>query len=439
MSSATQFSSRYLLTDLAHRSVAGLSRPLHLLLLQSSTLYLLCLTAMLFRPPDLSFCCVDRIAFGVLVFFMLIRNLMLRQSLFQLGPATWPMLALLVLALADLTSQPFEPEAWSVFAAKWAVPFVLYHIAGSVFPDAVSLRKLETFALAVLGYLILIALLFLFDAKAYILPSFIVDDSIGIHADRARGPFLQAVANGVALNLLGLLALNAFRRRRLPWPIGLLFLITLPVAILATKTRAVWLSFAASTLLLLCWSLNPRVRRACLFLTLIGGLGLTAAFISKDRDASFTDRLEERSPVDFRIAMYEAGWDMFLQKPLSGWGFDGMQTELTKRISRFHQREYFFHNTFVEITVQYGVAGLAFYIWVVINLFRLKKPQTVLSGQSFMDAEFRSLWPVLLLVYLLNACFVVMNYQFVNGFLFTLAGILAAQNRRAKARLVLHH
>jgi hypothetical protein len=33
-------------------------------------------------------------------------------------------------------------------------------------------------------------------------------------------------------------------------------------------------------------------------------------------------------------------------------------------------------------------------------------------------------------VYLLNASFVVMNYQFVNGFIFTIAGLLVAQNRR---------
>jgi hypothetical protein len=35
-------------------------------------------------------------------------------------------------------------------------------------------------------------------------------------------------------------------------------------------------------------------------------------------------------------------------------------------------------------------------------------------------------------VYLVNASFVVMSYQFVNGLLFTIAGMLAAQNRRAK-------
>ena len=318
-----------------------------------------------------------------------------------------------------------------MLAAKWAVPFALYHIAGSVFEDSASLRKLEIFLLCVLAYLILIALLFLFDAKSWIVPSFIVDDAIGIHADRARGPFLQAVANGLALNLLGLIALDAYRRRRLPWPIALAFLATLPAAILATKTRAVWLSFAASVFVLSLGSLNVRVRRACLCLVMIGGLGVAAAYVSQNREASFADRLEEQSPVEFRAAMYGAGWEMFLQKPAFGWGFDGMQAELTRRISRFHQREYFFHNTFLEVAVQHGLLGLSLYLWIVVDLFRVaRKPAASAPHRgTFLDREFRSLWPVLLLVYLVNACFVVMNYQFVNGLLFTLAGILAAQNR----------
>jgi hypothetical protein len=45
------------------------------------------------------------------------------------------------------------------------------------------------------------------------------------------------------------------------------------------------------------------------------------------------------------------------------------------------------------------------------------------------------MWPVLLAVYLVNASVVVMNYQFVNGLLFTLAGMLAAQQHRARRDL----
>lgn len=52
------------------------------------------------------------------------------------------------------------------------------------------------------------------------------------------------------------------------------------------------------------------------------------------------------------------------------------------------------------------------------------------EAQGFLDRHFHELWPILLGVYWINASLVVMNYQFVNGFLFTMAGMLAGQRRR---------
>jgi O-antigen ligase len=274
----------------------------------------------------------------------------------------------------------------------------------------------------------------MFDLREFIFPRYILDEGLGIHSDRARGPFLQAVANGVALNLLGLIALNAFRRGRLRGMLAVLLLTALPLAIVATKTRAVWLSFAGSILLLLFFSSSRRLRRACLGFVLASGLALLAAAACTDRSTPLCDRLEERGPVEFRMAVYGAGWDMFLEKPITGWGATGMQAGLSQRISDFHQENFFFHNTFLEIAVQYGVVGLALYLWMVIDLFKLGRNLAVIpSRQSFLDKEFRALWPVLLGVYFLNGAFVVMNYQFVNGFLFAIAGMLAAQNRRLAA------
>ncbi len=77
--------------------------------------------------------------------------------------------------------------------------------------------------------------------------------------------------------------------------------------------------------------------------------------------------------------------------------------------------------------------GLLLYLWIVVDLFKLGRNRNRPSSptdSSFLDREFRALWPLLLGVYLLNGSFVVMNYQFVNGFLFTVAGLLVAQNRR---------
>jgi putative inorganic carbon (HCO3(-)) transporter len=396
---------------------------------------------MLFHPPDFNFHSIDRFAFGLLILVVLLRVCALRQSLRLGGPITWRMLAMLLLAFCGAVSQPNDAETWSLFAAKWLVPFALYHLAAYIFDDAQSLRRFETFSLVVLGYLSLTAIFFMIDAKQFIFPRYILDESLGYHADRARGPFLQAVANGVALNLLGLLALNAFRRKRLRALLALFFLGSLPLAIVATKTRAVWLSFALSILGLLFCSSSRRLRRVCLCLVIAGGIGLATAVTFADRNASLTDRLEERGPVIFRMEIYQAGWEMFLQKPLAGWGAAEMQTELSKRISDFHQEQFFFHNTYLEIVVQYGLVGLVLYLWIVLDLFKLGRRlnrATTVTLDTFLDEEFRTtLWPMLLGVYLLNASFVVMNYQFVNGFLFTLAGLLAAQNRRhAETRLV---
>jgi len=396
---------------------------------------------MLFHPPDFNFHSIDRFAFGFLILVVLLRVCVLRQPLRLGGPVTWPMLAMLLLAFYGVVSQPNDAENWSLFAAKWLVPFALYHLAAYIFDDAQSLRRFETFSLVVLGYLSLTAIFFMIDAKQFIFPRYILDESLGYHADRARGPFLQAVANGVALNLLGLLALDSFRRNRLRAVLALFFLASLPLAIVATKTRAVWLSFALSILGLLFFSSSRRLKRACLCLVIAGGIGLATAVSFADRNASLTDRLEERGPVIFRMEIYQAGWEMFLQKPLAGWGAAEMQTELSKRISDFHQEQFFFHNTYLEIVVQYGLVGLVLYLWIVVDLFKLGRrlnSATTFTLGAFLDEEFRTtLWPLLLGVYLLNASFVVMNYQFVNGFLFTLAGLLAAQNRRhAETRLV---
>jgi O-antigen ligase len=423
-------------SNLLARAIGNSFRPLHGLIVAPSLLFLATLALMLFHPPDFNFHSVDRVAFGLLIFVVMLRVCALQDSLQFRSLVTYPMLALVLLAFYGMVSQPNDAETWSLFAAKWLVPFTLYHLAAYVFDDERSLLKFETFSLIVLAYLSLTAIFFMVDAKDLIFPRYILDESLGYHADRARGPFLQAVANGVTLNMLGLIALNAFRRKRLRGVPALLFLVALPLAIVATKTRAVWLSFASSILVLLFFSPSLRLRRACLCFVIAGSIGLAAVFTFADHNTSLGDRLEERGPVMFRMAVYQAGWEMFLKKPLTGWGAADMQTELSKRISDFHQDQFFFHNTYLEILVQYGLVGLLLYLWVIFDLFRLGRQENqagLRSDRDLLDPQFRKLWPVLLGVYLLNASFVVMNYQFVNGFVFTVGGLLLAQNRRLEA------
>jgi len=148
---------------------------------------------------------------------------------------------------------------------------------------------------------------------------------------------------------------------------------------------------------------------------------------------SLSDRLEERGPVDFRKAVYAGGWEMFLDRPWMGWGFHQMPADLPRYVSGYEEKVLYPHNTYLELPVEHGLVGLALYLWLMWELWRLGRgtiPAREKNG--FLNLEFRRLWPILLIVYWVNAALVVMSYQFVNGLLFTLAGMLAAQRRRAE-------
>lgn len=415
------------------RIIEAPSRLLHFLLTWPALLLLLALGVMLFRPPDLQFYEIDRIALIALVYFVVLRALILKHPLHLGTKINLPLLGLLLLAFFRIAAQPYDAQSWSVFAAKWVVPFVLFNVAGIIFGDHNPGRIFEIFCWVALSYLCLTAIFFLLGWKSLIFPHFILDTSIGIHADRARGPFLQAVANGVALILLGLIALDSFRRRKLPKLMAVILLL-LPFAILATKTRAVWLSFAIATFALCIFSRSGRVRRLCICAVLLATVGLGVGFSLTKDSQTFSERFQESSPVEFRMALYETGWDMFLEKPLFGWSPSDIQIQLEQRIDEFHQEAFYFHNTFLEVGVAYGIVGLALYAWLLIDLVRFTRkrfPATAYGNSgNFLDAEFRALWLVILFVYVLNACFVVMNYQFVNGLVFTIAGLLAAQDRK---------
>jgi len=406
-------------------------RPLQAVMMAPVALFLAALAAMLLRHPDVPFYEIDRVAFALL-FIGVAGRVVVTRTRWRMERATWPMIALTSLAVVSMIGQPFDNQAWCLLAAKFFVPFALFHLAALVFREERQLRHFELFALIILAYLCFTSIAFLVGAKSLIFPRFILDESLGYHADRARGPLLQAVANGVSLNLLGVMALHAFLRGRIRGLRAAVLLGSLPVAILATMTRAVWLSFAVSISVLIFLSHDRRLRRICVAVAIVGGVGLLIALSFDDQRRTLTDRLHESGPLDFREAVYAGGWQMFLEKPFIGWGVNQMPEELARHVSGYKEKELYPHNTYLEILVEHGIFGLALYVWLMWEVLRLGRgpiPQAERDG--LLNRQFHSMWPVLLSVYWVNAAVVVMNYQFVNGLLFTLAGMLAAQQHRA--------
>jgi len=403
--------------------VAGLLlRPLHLGLAFPSILYVAAMTVFLFRPPDLFSFYADRIAFGILVFFVALRTMALRDKIPFFAALSLPMLGLTALAVFRALREPFDAQTWSIIASKFIVPFALFHLAVLVFRGVSQRRHFEVFAIFALAYLVFIAIAFFANAHSLIYPRFILDENLGFHADRARGPFLQAVANGVSLNILGILVIALPQERKTL--VRLLWLV-LPLAVLATMTRAVWISFAVSTIVLGFRLVERRLQAVCTLLAVAGVLiGLVIGLSNHSLETALWDRTGERGPVDARLSVYDAGWAMFQERPFTGWAAGGMYTELARRMEGFHLRTFYVHNTYLALLVEFGVPGLALYGILFFNLFRLSGHGP--PGESGAVASLRKVWPILLSVYLFNACFVDMAYQFVIGLMFTVAGMLCA-------------
>jgi O-antigen ligase len=402
--------------------------PLHAAVRFAPLLFLGTLLIFLFRPPDVDFHELDRLGFAALVATGLVRAVILRKSLWPTVPLIWPMVLLLVFAVSTALGQPYDSQTWSLLAAKFVVPYALYYLAGLTFDTPASLRHLEIFLLCVLAYLSFTAIMQLLGWDALVFPRYILNPDIGIHPDRARGPFLQAVANGVTLNLLGLVALSGVGRWKLRGWLAALLLLALPIAILATMTRAVWLSFAGSVAWL---GLSTRgvLRKASLALIGVSALGLLVSLTTSKDESALLDRAEEQGPINIRMAVYRAALGMAGEKPILGWGANQMPREIVRRVEGYRLEVYGTHNSYLEILVEHGIVGLALYLSIAVGLFRLGRGRGARSaGRGILAGdEFRRLWPVLVCVYFFNACFVVMNYQFVNALVFTLAGVLAAQ------------
>jgi hypothetical protein len=144
--------------------VAIVFKPLHAAIASPVLIFLVALSAMLFRPPDLKTLPLDRVTFLALIAVFGLR-LCLRRERPQTYAATWPMLALMLFALWGALGESNAPQAWSLLTAKWIVPFTLFHVAGSIFRDQGSLRKLEIFSVVVLSYLALVSVFFFVRCK----------------------------------------------------------------------------------------------------------------------------------------------------------------------------------------------------------------------------------------------------------------------------------
>ncbi|MBJ7331724.1 MAG: O-antigen ligase family protein [Solirubrobacteraceae bacterium] len=184
-------------------------------------------------------------------------------------------------------------------------------------------RRFLLWGLTLLGAYLSVTAVLEITAPQLVVPSFIVDPSYTTHAGRARGPALEASANGLALFSCGMAALILRGLEDRPRVRALLVAVVVLCAlgVLLTLTRSVWIGAITGTVVAM---LAARELRPWLLPTLLAGaVAVALAFtVIPGLESSADSRASSQTTVWDRQNLNTAAVNMFLEQPLVGQGWD---------------------------------------------------------------------------------------------------------------------
>ncbi len=304
-------------------------------------------------------------------------------------------------------------------------PFALFLLGPRIWNTPARLARLE-YALVGLGlYLSLIAALETLGLERFYWPSYIGDPTYGIHYGRARGPFVEAVANGfvilVCAAVASAVAVRAKgRRTRIFFGLSSAFMV---VSSFLTLTRAVWL---ACILMAITAAVLLRQTRRAIGGGAVAAVGLFLIVLagSPSLQSKATDRAREQRPVWDRINSNEAGVRAFRSSPIVGIGV----TSFERRTEEFLvQRSDIpltglrlgIHNVPLARLAETGLVG--FLAWIAALAAAIGLP-TLRALRSERDPRIVMV-AVMYVGYVAIAVFGPVGYSTVNYLLWALPGV----------------
>lgn len=305
------------------------------------------------------------------------------------------------------------------------VPFLVFALAPVIYGTQRDRNALLTVLVVVGGYLGLTAILEGLGNVELTFPPYIADPTLGIHFGRARGPFLEGVANGLALYgcaVASAVAAYVWERplhRRLAAIVAILCI----VGTIFTLTRAVWLATIVATLMTLVMS--PRTRPALVPIAVAGFVILLAALTFVPGFATqVSERSSSQSPLWDRLNTNSAAVRMIRDEPLGGigWGaFDERAPEYLEAADHHPLTGVGIpvHNVPLSHAVEIGLIGAS--LWA-LGLLLAVGGATLRPGPEVLD-PFRLAMVALFLHWLIVASFGPLGYAFPNLLLWAWAGI----------------
>jgi O-antigen ligase len=350
----------------------------------------------------------------------------------KLRPLHWLLIVVVAWAVVSgILSGSFSnhDSIWELVDRLGAAPFWMFFIAPLAFGTEEQRRILLGTLVVLGGYLGLTALFETLHLNALVWPKYILDPAYGSHGDRARGPFVEAIANGLGLYACGVAAAMGLAVWRRPWVRrGCALVLGLCAAgCLFTLTREIWIGAAAGTLLALA---GFHELRRYLAPALVTGLLITLLSLAliPGFSSSLSGRAHDQSPIWVRKNVARAAVNMIDARPLLGFGWNNFEKD---SLPYFRQANSYpldglgvpVHNVFLLTAVELGLVGgalwaLALFLSVGAAIFSSGGPPELRVWRIGLLAIFVEL--------LVVANFGPSTYPFPTLLLWTWAGLVGS-------------
>ena len=361
------------------------------------------------------------------------------RQVLRAQPVHW-LLAVTVLYAAlsaVMAGTVFEHQAFFALLDRLAIPFLMFFVAPVAFATARQRSILLATLVVTGGYLGLTALFEGLGVRALVFPQFILDPSLGIHEERARGPFLEAAANGLGIYgcaVATAVALVRWRSVRWVRVACTVVLIVCAVGLVFTLTRAVWIGAAAGTLVAL--GATPGLRRFVLPAAVAGMLFVVATlFLVPGLSIRASERTQDQLPTWSRLNVNSAAVRMVSDRPLVGFGWGRFVPESGPYLAQHDSYPLIglgheVHNVFLARAVDLGLIGAGLWFAALIAALGVA---TLTRGPPEAIA-FRAGLLALLVSWIVAANLGPLGYAFPNLLLWTWAGIVWRWRLPAPAR-----
>ena len=331
---------------------------------------------------------------------------------------------------------PVAPEfssPWFTFITGYLFPFIVFIFA----KNYISREKDVTLILHALFYFgIYLSITAFFEytnLRQFVFPRYIADPEVGIHWDRARGPFLNAAFNGVGILIGFISGLHLLQKKtgvaRVFYQAALLLFFP---AVFFTLTRSVYLGLLITLFIFLRWyktSISKwKLISLPLAVILIVGIANSPRLLSSERREGGVAQVGE---VEIRMALLKRSIFLFSEQPFTGIGLAQFVPVSVRSYKgpvyaiEEYARDTFQHNHLLAIAAELGIPGLLTYLTLIaLILWRLKQLAGKFTGTGIMGDNLRIAIFAIWCVYLDNNLFVEPAHSiFVNSVPFLFAGL----------------